>query len=868
MARTKTTAPAPTDRLAAALADFDDEALRHLLEARPDLVAPAPADLAALARRAGAWPSLAAAYRGLDRWCQQVVQALCLLPPGRTVAGVAAFIGLGPDGVADVGEAVGRLAALGLVVADHPGPGMGPDTIVHLVPGFAELSWPANLGPPLRYALGATTAGELTAMARRLGVPAGKGKAQAVEALEVALCTPEVVQDAVAAGPPGTASLASRVAHGGPVTTIPGGLYSGTSDRTPVGWLVNRGILVADSWTTAVMPGEVGLALRGGRPFPEPANRRPPLAPVAVGAERADGAAAEAALRLVADLVTVLDDWSVTPAKLLKAGGVGVRDVRRAAKALGRTEPETARLVDVAAAAGLVVADLATLTALPTEGYDGWLLLDPAERWGRLVEAWLASPRHLGLAGETNTREKPIPALLPRPAEPEAGRRRRSVLSVLASVEPGSAVPAAGLGPRMAWEAPMLWAGGPGTPEMMVEWVVAEAELLGLAAHRALSTAGRLAVGGRLPEAVSALAGRAPAVSSTFVVQADLTVVAPGTLAAAVRSELDLVADVESTGAATVYRLSEASLRRGFDAGRTADDITSFLADHASRAVPQSLTYLVADLGRRFGRVRLGSARCYVRSDDPSLLAEVARHRRTARLGLRLLAPTVAVTGSAPDEVLDAIRGAGYLPAAEDAGGGLVVSRPERRRAAPPSPSHSAAWPGSHAEALAELRRRAGTAPPPPAGEELDALVARLRRARPPGPPPPAPGTGRPGAASPSPAAVRPAAVPPPPRPAPSLPDPFPDLDLFDVPARPMEIVKRREAVADLLGRAFVEDWALRLAYTNRKGSSTQLNVVVLSPPEADVLVEVLPAGTERTLNLDRVEWARVLTDAEEELLY
>ncbi|MGI9034011.1 MAG: helicase-associated domain-containing protein [Acidimicrobiales bacterium] len=823
-----------------ALASFDDDGLIALLAYRPDLAHPAPGDLVEVARRAGTWPSVAACYRHLDLWCQQVVQGRLLLPPGTTISALATFLGAGVE-AADVEAAVERLVARAL--------GLRHKEAFELVPAFAELAWPARLGPPARHALDAETNGQLVAMARRLGVPPGRTKAGTLTGVAAALSDPLLVLGVVDAGPRGTGELARRVANDGPMVSLPGGLYGPAgSDRTPAGWLLNRGLLVSDGWSTAVMPGEVALTIRGGHPFPEPANRPPPLAPEEVGVERVDASAAETALRLVADLAALVEDWSTTPPRLLKAGGLGVRDLRRAAKALGRDEADTARLVDAAAMAGLVVADLVTDTALPTPAADDWLELDAASRWGQVMVAWLASSLHLGLAGEMGTKDKPIPPLLNRAIEPEAAPRRQAVLSALAEVEPGWAVPARHLGPRMAWQAPALWAGGPGSPETMIEWVVAEAELLGLGAGRALATAGRLAVADQLDEAIAILARHAPPVSATFVVQADLTVVAPGELASAVRVELELLADVESTGAATVYRLSEASLRRGFDAGRSADEITTFLSEHASRPLPQSLTYLVADLGRKFGHLRLAATRCYVRSDDPSLLAEVVRSRRAARLELRLLAPTVAVTDAQADEVLATLRGAGYLPAHEDAAGGLVVTRPERRRAAPRASTASRRWPVDSSP-MAELRRRAGMAQPtaPPTDAELATLVGRLRRApsRAATPPPP----------------------PPPPAPPPPAP-PLPDLELFDEPDRPMDIAKGSEAVTELLGRAFFEDWPVRIGYTNRNGRSTQLNVAVLALPDTHVPVDVLPEGTQRTLALDRVEWARVMTDAEEEHLY
>jgi hypothetical protein len=821
--RTLTKVDAGPDRLASALAGFDDERLAALLAARPDLADPPPADFARLAGRAWSWPSVYTCYRGLDMWGQQVVQALCLLGAGTTVDRLVALLG-GEASPADVDRAVESLADRALLLRDG--------AVIELAPAFDELPFPAGLGPPARAALGDRTIAQLGVMAKRLGATPGATKTAALDAVVAVLGDPTRVRAVVDAGPAGTTKLVGQLLDEGPLAYVPGVLYGASvSDHGPVGWLLNRGLLVADSWNTAVMPGEVGLALRGGRPFPVLANRRPPLHPVAVGAETVDMAAAEAALRLVADVAAILDDWSAAPPKLLKAGGLGVREVRRAAKATGRSEKDAGRIVDLAAAAGLVVADLMSDSALPTPGYDDWLALDAPARWRELVSGWLGSPLHLGLAGETSTKDKPIPPLLHRAPEPEARRRRRAVLSALASVAPGGAVPPPDLLARLRWDGPLLWSGGPGTAPMMTEWVVEEAELIGLAARRALATTGRLAEGGRVDEAAAALGVHAPPVSSSFVVQADATVVAPGELAAPVRADLELLGDVESKGAATVYRLSEGSLRRGFDAGRTAEEILAFLDAHASRAVPQSLRYLVTDLGRRFGQVRVGAARCYVRSEDPSLLAEVARSRRTARLGLRLLAPTVAVSDAEPQAVLQALRDAGHLPAQEDAAGGLVLVRPERRRAS-----------------ARPLSRRAV----PQAAEPVDpaSVVARLRRARPPAPAAPPRPTPRSRAAPPATKAAPPPAA------------------LFDDAVRPMEIVKDREQVAELLAQAFVEDWAVRIAYTNRKGRSSQLSVVLLGPPTADVFVDVLPRGGERVLALERIEWARAMTEAEEDHLY
>ncbi|WP_260471050.1 helicase-associated domain-containing protein, partial [Streptomyces sp. RP5T] len=83
------------------------------------------------------------------------------------------------------------------------------------------------------------------------------------------------------------------------------------------------------------------------------------------------------------------------------------------------------------------------------------------------------------------------------------------------------------------------------------------------------------------------------------LLQADLTAVAPGPLQRSLAEVLDVLADVESKGGATVYRFTPGSVRRALDAGQSASDLHAFLAAHARTPVPQPLTYLIDDVARR-----------------------------------------------------------------------------------------------------------------------------------------------------------------------------------------------------------------------------------------------------------------------------
>jgi hypothetical protein len=170
-----------------------------------------------------------------------------------------------------------------------------------------------------------------------------------------------------------------------------------------------------------------------------------------------------------------------------------------------------------------------------------------------------------------------------------------------------------------------------------------------------------------------------------MLLQADLTAVVPGPPESGFARELTLLAELESTGGASVYRFSEASIRRALDAGWAANDVQQLLQRRSRTPVPQSLSTLIDDLARRHGSVRVGRALSYVRSDDAVALATVVSHKATQALALRLLAPTVAVSPAPPDEVVAALRTAGMAPAVESLDG-VVLLADKRQRRAPQRP--------------------------------------------------------------------------------------------------------------------------------------------------------------------------------------
>ena len=654
----------------------DDAALVALLRARPDLLSPVPSDLASLAARATTRPSVTRALDQLDRFSLQVVEVLCALPDHSTDDDVRLLLGADPT------EVLADLHVRALVYRDDAGRLVVPRTVVEVL-GHA-----AGVGPPAEVLLHGYGPSRLARIAADVGAAADDGVAgdpvRTARAIAAVLADDERLAALLRAAPDGAAEALATMTWGPPTGHLDRARRDVDADSagSPVDWLLAHGLLVGTDAATVVLPREVALHLRGGRVHsrPEPTLPTPETAPV--DPARVDRVAAGAAADVVRLVEELLELWSTDPPKALRAGGVGVRERARAAAALDVDEQVLALLAEVAHAAGLLGSgDDGSLDAevwLPTPAYDGWLDEPVAHRWVSLARAWLASTRVAGLAGSQDMRGRTLAPLGPDLDRTVAPAVRAAVLGDLARLPVGTAMTTGSLTDRLRWQAPRR---GGRLQDDLVGWTVREAERLGLVSGGALGAHGRSLADGRPDDAAADLGRLLPEPLDHLLLQADLTAVAPGPLEPALARSVRLLADVESTGGATVYRFSEASVRRGFDAGWTAGDVTGLLARYSRTPVPQPLTYLVEDVARRHGRVRVGAASAFVRCDDEATLGVLLGDRRVRDLGLRRIAPSVLVSSSPPDVVLDRLRTAGLAPAAEGPDGTVVVRRPESRRA-------------------------------------------------------------------------------------------------------------------------------------------------------------------------------------------
>jgi hypothetical protein len=285
------------------------------------------------------------------------------------------------------------------------------------------------------------------------------------------------------------------------------------------------------------------------------------------------------------------------------------------------------------------------------------------------------------LVGSRDASGKAWNALAPELSSGMAEEARRLALQVLAEVPDGEVL-AAGTGiasvvQRIGWLRPRR----PTVFSDLVAASLAEAAVLGVSGAGGLPPSGRLVAAGDLAGAAAAIDQHLPRPVEHVLLQADLTAVAPGPLETEVARRLHLLADVESRGGATVYRFTSGSLRRGFDAGWSAAEVRDFLTGVSHTPVPQPLEFLVDDVARTFGSVRVGHAEAFLRADDEAALAALVHDSRARTLGLRLLAPTVAIATSPLDVLLPRLRELGAAPVVEAADGTVRVSRPDLQRA-------------------------------------------------------------------------------------------------------------------------------------------------------------------------------------------
>ena len=735
---------ASTQDLAVHLTALPDREVAALLVARPDLAAPPSSSFLALATRAGAQGSIEHALAGLDAPTLAVAEAVVALS-GPTeseetegVGGTQTAEGDGSDGtVQSKGEPANPVGAdlAGLVAAHLPLPvEQVADALGHLsrlalvVEGRPVAVLEAAFGPH-PFGLGPWAAEPLSAE-------------QLPPTLE------ELSEDAAGEPvvPAASVEMLQALTWGPPAGTLrSGGRAPGAAPLIERGWLERS----SDSRgrTRFILPRQVALALRGGR-----LTRESLTAPEAGELETVGGDVvasessfhAEETVRLVAAL---LEEWGREGGTIRRTGGVSVRALTRTADALDLELHEAARIIEIAADAGLLGLDDDGATWVPSTLAAGWLADSLPQRWAPLALAWAGSARTSWLTGTRDDDGTLRAALGPDLEAGWAVRLRARVLALLGDLSQGTSATPAFVRAALTWESPRRT-----IPGGAISAVLAEAETLGITGGGALTEAGRILArraavslderdvvrsdsggdaGGAevtdgdahaeplsddetLAALEAALAADLPAAVDMILVQSDLTAIVPGRPAPELAALLERTSVVESRGGALTVRFTPESVRGALDVGYRAEEITQAIGRYSPAPLPDSLSVLIQDAARHHGAVRVRAVSALLRVGDEATAAGLLAEPRLKDLGLDEVAPGILVATASAGQVLRELRATGLAPVTEDASGHLVVGPATAQQA------HRAPEPTRPGSEHSVRRRRPGR-------RELATLVGRLR---------------------------------------------------------------------------------------------------------------------------------------------
>ena len=756
---------ASTQDLAVHLTALPDREVAALLVARPDLAAPPSSSFLALATRAGAPGSIEHALAELDAPTLAVAEAVVALSrpdePGRAN-------GAGPTEAAEHGRADGAGGASGEPAggaplggpADNPAAPDRPDSVDLAGLVAAHLPLPAEqvteaLGHLRRLAL-VVEGRPLAALEAAFGPhPFGLGPwaAEPVSAEQLPPTLEELSENSASGAgggkpviPAASVEMLQALTWGPPAGTLrAGGTAPGAAPLIERGWLERSSD--AHGRTRFILPRQVALALRGGR-----LTREPLTAPEAgdletVGADVIASEAsfhAEEAVRLVAAL---LEEWGREGGTIRRTGGVSARALARTADALDLEADAAARIIEIAAGAGLLGLDDDGAIWVPSSLAAGWLTDSLPQRWAPLALAWSGSARTPWLTGTRDDDGTLRAALGPDLEAGWAARLRARVLALLGDLPPGASAPPAFVRAALTWRSPRRT-----IPGGAISAVLAEAETLGITGGGALTEAGRILArraaasldeqdtglsggpgganraeetgGAAHAEPLSddetlvaleaALAADLPAAVETILVQSDLTAIVPGRPAPELAALLERTSVVESRGGALTVRFTPESVRGALDVGYRAEEITQEISRYSPTPLPDSLSVLVQDAARHHGAVRVRAVSALLRVGDEATAAGLLAEPRLRDLGLDEVAPGILVATASAGQVLRELRATGLAPVTEDESGHLVVgpaTAQQARRA--PEPTR----PGSEHS----VRRRR------PGRRELTTLVGRLR---------------------------------------------------------------------------------------------------------------------------------------------
>lgn len=306
--------------------------------------------------------------------------------------------------------------------------------------------------------------------------------------------------------------------------------------------------------------------------------------------------------------------------------GLALPDVKRFALLLGVEREQVRELWELAHSNNLVAVQDSRWVLGGMAG--AWLEADVIKRWNYAVESWLK------LLGQSSGKELGLELA---PADSRTFAQLLADVYPLADISPGSR------GAKLA----------------------AHAELLGLTSKGAMQSWFNDVIEGSLESATGLVKQYFPAHQPRVILQADLSVVAPGPLDERVELELREFVEADSVGLASHFRISALSISYALERGHSVADIRGSLLRIAGQVLPQPVDYLLNDVSKRFGRIKVvadeSTGGCFIRVSEPTLAIELVNDLRHRIIALRQLEPEVLFSKYSVDVVYFTLRDFGHL---------------------------------------------------------------------------------------------------------------------------------------------------------------------------------------------------------------
>ena len=301
-------------------------------------------------------------------------------------------------------------------------------------------------------------------------------------------------------------------------------------------------------------------------------------------------------MQAITELVFYLEQHFV---REVGRGNVGLPDLKRLAGRLNKTVEYAREIFELA--------HLAQVAKLVDQRWQlgatahMWIEATPIQRWTHLAQAWrgaIGDSAALDLVTALNT---------------DSGRSLDAILTQLYPLADSNI--SAGL-----------------------KRTVDRGNLIGLTDAGLLSSWAIDVLSNRISNCLDTIQTRMPHPVDRIIVQADLSLVAPGPLTTATEIRIREFADCEHIGFASTYRINALSISLGMEGGLKAADIRDLLVTLSGKELPQPVEYLLRESEERFGRLVVHTAsipeHSVATSTDPILLKSILNDPAMKPFGL------------------------------------------------------------------------------------------------------------------------------------------------------------------------------------------------------------------------------------------